>query len=339
MKIWFANILFLLFPCVSLQAQDIHFSDFYSSPLNLNPALTGMFNGNLRVASMYRDQYRSVAVPYQTFTIGVDAKKDNVMKLRNVVGYGLLFNVDQAGDAEYQNIQFIFPFSLQLKKRQNKAVYSAGIGIGGTFSSIYYEKLRFVDQFDGEKYESVISHGEEFVDERLFMPVVIAGGALNIRYHRFNSIKAGISVHNLVKPQTSWFDNNEVKLQNRFSAFVLAPTMGGKKSFYVPSVKYTYQGKQQELQFGGQVFSQTRSVAFNTINCGLWLRALDWDALILNLGFVYSDYQFGFSYDVNLSGLRPASDGRGAFEISVVYIKRKYKGRRKKASVKCPGYL
>lgn len=322
-----------------LVAQDIHFSDFYASPLNLNPALCGMHKGSIRISAIYRDQYRSVAVPYQTFSLGIDASKDNMFGLKNTFGYGGLLTFDQAGDAEYQNFHFVLPFSVQVHTNRGKNTFSAGLGIGCQISSITYEHLKFIDQYNGSYYEPDLPNNENFEQNSIFMPSVTAGGVMNVSYNRFNRAIAGFSVYNLVPPQNSWLDNHEVHLQNRYGLFLMFPTLTGKQAYLLPSAKYTYQGKQQEIQAGSQLYLQTGSSVFYSYNFGLWLRALDWDALILNFGFNYLDFSLGFSYDINLSGLRPASNGRGAWEISIVYIKNKYKKKKKKRSVKCPGYF
>src|SRR3954451_23502938 len=53
-------------------AQDPNFSQFFVSPLTLNPALTGKFNGDYRVAGNYRDQWPEISKAYITSTISFD---------------------------------------------------------------------------------------------------------------------------------------------------------------------------------------------------------------------------------------------------------------------------
>ncbi len=56
----------LLFASLQVQSQDIHFSQFFEAPLLRNPALAGLFTGDLRIQAVYRTQWQSVSVPYQT---------------------------------------------------------------------------------------------------------------------------------------------------------------------------------------------------------------------------------------------------------------------------------
>src|SRR5258708_32532688 len=57
----------------AVEAQDPAFSQFFASPLTLNPALTGKFNGVLRVAGNYRNQWPSINNAFVTGTISLDA--------------------------------------------------------------------------------------------------------------------------------------------------------------------------------------------------------------------------------------------------------------------------
>src|ERR1051325_12052501 len=83
-----------------MYAQDIHFSQFNSSPLNINPALTGLFNSDYRIIGNYRSQWSSVTVPFLTYSASADMNI-RVNRQRDVIGIGVLFNGDKAGDSEY----------------------------------------------------------------------------------------------------------------------------------------------------------------------------------------------------------------------------------------------
>ncbi|HRI61516.1 MAG TPA: type IX secretion system membrane protein PorP/SprF, partial [Saprospiraceae bacterium] len=59
-----------------ISAQDPRFSQFYASPWNLNPAMTGLFNGRWRATANYRDQWSSFLnpVPFRTYAAAFDAR-------------------------------------------------------------------------------------------------------------------------------------------------------------------------------------------------------------------------------------------------------------------------
>src|SRR5688500_6495438 len=70
--------------------QSTHFSQFYSTPLLINPASTGLTYGPYRVASNYRNQWNDAGSAYKTFTISGDAQiLKNKMAEGNTLGLGL----------------------------------------------------------------------------------------------------------------------------------------------------------------------------------------------------------------------------------------------------------
>ena len=97
------GIVFLALFSLDLQAQDIHFSQFYNSPLNLNPALAGNFDGNYRFAGNYRNQWSSVTIPFATFSMSGDAR--NVFGISKA-GAGVIFNNDNTGDSRFRTTIF-----------------------------------------------------------------------------------------------------------------------------------------------------------------------------------------------------------------------------------------
>src|SRR5436853_6938673 len=79
-------------------AQDPHFSQFFASPLTLNPALTGKFDGTLRVAGNYRNQWPAFNNVYTTSTLSVDFSILNkVLPETDTWGVGIIALTDKAG--------------------------------------------------------------------------------------------------------------------------------------------------------------------------------------------------------------------------------------------------
>ena len=72
MKKTTAILSLLLSLSLLVNAQDPHFSQFFSSPLTLNPAFTGKFDGTLSVAGNYRNQWPAFNNVYTTSTLSVD---------------------------------------------------------------------------------------------------------------------------------------------------------------------------------------------------------------------------------------------------------------------------
>src|SRR6478609_983154 len=80
-------------------AQDPNFSQFFASPLTLNPALTGKFDGVFRIAGNYRNQWPTISNAYNTKTVSLDfGVMKNSLPDIDQMGVGILGITDDAGD-------------------------------------------------------------------------------------------------------------------------------------------------------------------------------------------------------------------------------------------------
>ncbi|MCX6204975.1 MAG: type IX secretion system membrane protein PorP/SprF, partial [Bacteroidetes bacterium] len=87
------------------QAQDFTFSQFYEQPIIRNPALAGVFTGDLRVSAAYRDQWSSITVPFRTSAFSVEYKIP-VNEKNDYLTIASLMSVDAAGDINLKRTQF-----------------------------------------------------------------------------------------------------------------------------------------------------------------------------------------------------------------------------------------
>ena len=102
---------FCIFMGKVLFSQDIHFSNWQMSPLNLNPANAGMFDGDGRLIFNYRNQWKSVPVPYNTFSFGGDYNLKKSLIKKAVEAVGIIFNHDGSGDGKYKITDFKIPIN------------------------------------------------------------------------------------------------------------------------------------------------------------------------------------------------------------------------------------
>ncbi|HRD39310.1 MAG TPA: PorP/SprF family type IX secretion system membrane protein, partial [Bacteroidia bacterium] len=145
------------------KAQDIHFSQYNGSLLNLNPAFTGLFDGDYRVNGIYRSQWQSVPVPYRTVSFAGDMRYKPKQLFSDCFGIGILFNNDKAGDAFYTNNQFYINLSYIHKlKRDSSLLISIGLNTGLNAANFNYNEMTFDSQFDGYAYNSSLGTGENF---------------------------------------------------------------------------------------------------------------------------------------------------------------------------------
>jgi len=139
---------------LQLVSQDAHFYQAYVSPLTLNPAHSGLSDGNFRIMSVYRDQWRSlVDKPFSTFSLSGDSRfkvRESNQGSSDFVGVGLHFNSDKVGRIAFTTNQLGISTAYHKALDKNSNQYlSIGAQIAVTQRNINYENLDFEDEFDG----------------------------------------------------------------------------------------------------------------------------------------------------------------------------------------------
>jgi len=337
-KCWLTCVVFVVF-VTFLHAQDMHFSDFYRSPLNLNPALAGDFDGNWRFSGIYRWQYGTISTPFHTLGLGLDARKVPRRKRNVALGYGILLNYDIAGDSRFTTWHLGVPLSLHLPLQKAKCFLSLGIMPLLEYNGIDLSGLRFPDQFSGGTFQSTNASSDNVSNTSLTYFNLAAGPNLKYVFSRKVRSSIGCSVFNIVAPRQSFSGDNSSTLSQRFCIHSSTSVRVASNVDIVPNGKFQFQKSHREIQFGCLAIHYIDNLAIPMISYGAWLRSRDYDAIILNAGLSTHNFNLGFSYDINVSDLHVASGGHGAFEISLLYIYKKYNFSHKRKSIKCPSYI
>ena len=334
--------LFFVFLCCLLiestvTAQDIHSSDFYTTVINLNPALTGDFQGNRRYIAAYRWQYGTVTIPFQTITASCDFKKTN--RKTHHIGFGILLNYDKTGDSRFTSIQFGIPFAFHQLSHSKKQLYSFGLLPQIIYNSIDYSNLQFGDQFITDHFYETVKTKDILANNSInyFNLTTGINGTFIITKESIGRI--GFAIGNVTSPEISFDANKTSILTRRYCLHGTYQYRIGNWTDVVPSVKFQYQGAHREFQYGGKLMYYLDNRTIPMINIGCWYRSRDRDALILNAGMNINNYIVGINYDINMSGLSKVSYGQGALEFTLVYIYNKSRMPHKFESIKCPTHL
>ncbi len=321
----------VIFGCTSsIVAQDIHFSQFNNSPLNLNPGLIGAFNGDYRFVANQRTQWSSVTAPYSTFGLSADA--NNI--LNSNIGAGLSVYNDKAGDSDFSTLQIGIGGSYTIRLDSS---HSIKIGAQPVFTqrSINYDELQFDNQYNGSFYDATLGNGENFGNTGGTYFNLHGGVSWNYKIAQRKEVSAGFAMHNLLTPQQSFFSEN-IPLHQRFTLHTNALFAVSDKIDVLPSILFQKQHNYQEVIVGGQGKYHLNNGNYKALYAGIWYR--NSDATYFTVGMDYADFHFGISYDLNLSSLNVASNYRGGFEFAIIYIIDRFKPEIKRYRA-CPDYI
>lgn len=326
----------LLFWWMGIKAQDLHFSQFSSTPSYINPALTGKFNGDGRITLNQRSQWKSVTVPYQTFAATADFSR---MGSSPNLGSGVSFYYDKAGDSKLTTLKFDFALSYRLKlSYDNKHSLSMGLQGGLKNMSIDYTALRFDNQYNGTAYDPNLANGESFTYQKILSATASAGLAYFYVDHK-KVIIGGIGVYNLIASNQSFFSTGYSPLDKRVNSYVGAEIALNDKQILIPTLFYSQQGILRETILGGKLkhILVDQNNVYQALSGGVFFR--NRDAVFVTANFEVNDFNFGLSYDLNVSKLRKASSFRGAYEVALIYV---YRGKQSSGSRKfssCPVFI
>ena len=318
---------------IKFHCQDIHFSQFNLSPLNLNPSLTGSYNGDYRLTGSHRNQWSSVTTPYATFAFSFEKNK----LLKKPLSIGFQINQDRAGDSKLNTFQFNPSSSYAFKIDSNQYI-SAGIQIGFTKRNLDYNPLSFDAQYNGNIYDPSLSNQENFsTNSNTYLNLNFGLGHL-IQISQDIRLISGISIYNLNSSKQSYYNDASVRLDPKLSFHSNCEWLFSQNLIFNPSFLWLKQGKHQEfiLSLNSEFILEKFMKTYRSIYGGISYR--NKDAFFINAGYKYDNLQIGLSYDVNLSKLVPASIYRGGFEIALIYIIDNTPSKRIIHRI-CPDYL
>ena len=328
--------LFTVLACImcvkSVSAQDIHFSQFYMSPLNLNPALTGVMNCNTRMVVNYRNQWATAlkSNAYNTYSASYDQKIP--VGRSDYFGIGGSLYGDVAGETRFGTTQgrLSLAYSKKMGGYRKKSHYLV-IGADGGFAQrrIDILALKYPNQHDGEGgHDATISSGELIDQNGYLYPDVTAGLLWFSVFDQYNNFYVGASMSHLNQANQSFREDVFDPLYTRLTLHAGGQFSSTPKVSVLPGFVFFAQGPHREFNFGTSLrFNLGNSrLSTQSFQFGGWYRIgtnneenLHSDALILSTRFNYEHFNLGFSYDLTVSGFNQANFGVGAFEFSLGY--------------------
>ncbi|MCX6317960.1 MAG: PorP/SprF family type IX secretion system membrane protein [Bacteroidetes bacterium] len=335
------KLTFILSACVilasELKAQDPNFSQFFASPLTLNPALTGKFDGSFRIAGNFRNQWPTINNAFDTRTASIDF---GVMKNRlseiDQLGVGILAMTDRAGDGvlvtNYAGVSLAFHKGLD-----EDGFHQIGAGFQGAFVNkrLDVSKVLFADQLTPLGFTGVTS--EVFSNKQISVGYfdMNAGILYNGSTNGYNNFYIGASMYHINRPKES-FRGGDYLLAARTTIQAGGKIPIGSYHALHFAANHSMQAKAHNTVVGGAFSYNVNNSDENPTNfyIGAWYRLND--AAIPYVGLEFSGIHIGVSYDANTSSLKPATNARGGMEVSLIYIKKPSDPNAKKLN--CPRF-
>jgi type IX secretion system PorP/SprF family membrane protein len=326
-----------------IYAQDIHFSQFYENSVLRNPALTGIFSGDYRVVMNYRNQWSSIAVPFQTAFASVETRIGINNDVGDYLSFGLAATYDRAGSISFNSLQ-VYPainFNKAIEDR-HQSYFSAGFTAGYVQRSVDPNKMRFASQYTQGSYNPSNPSGENITQVSMDYLDIGAGISFNSSLGEYNQVNyyLGAAAYHINRPKAAFSQNESfLRLKTRWSGnFGLQWAMNSVFGL-TTHFNYTRQGVYQET-IGGALLSwrnldPVKQVIF-VLHGGLFYR---WnDAFIPTLKMDYKNYSVTISYDMTTSALRTVAQGTGGMEISVILRGELTRGPWAQDNTRCPRF-
>ncbi|RYE23015.1 MAG: type IX secretion system membrane protein PorP/SprF [Sphingobacteriales bacterium] len=301
-----------------LQAQiDPHFSQYYAYPLWLNPALTGVINGDTRVNANFKNQWATLNNAYRTGAISAD------YRATEKVGLGLTVLNQAAGDVGFNYFAAYgsFGYGIAISADGNKKLHF-GVQAGVINRSFDPSKAQFGSQYDPSVgYNPNLPNFENFDGSNAWVFDSSAG----IFYYDGDpsnnaNLFGGVSVSHLNRPRDPFAtvgSNNKMGL--RYNVHAGVRIKAGESLDLIPHAIYIRQNANEIKAIGA--YSEIKLVNNNGLILGAMYRVND--AAVANVGYHINSLIIGASYDFNTSGLNQATNNRGGIELSLSYVFRR----------------
>jgi type IX secretion system PorP/SprF family membrane protein len=315
------NILLLLMIAGACQihAQDLHFSQFFNSPLTTNPANTGFIpDADYRLGAHYRNQWSSImATPYRTMSIYADAQVFRDRLENGWLGLGAVVLSDQAGSGGLRSTK-IYGSIAYHQMLGLSSLLSAGFNVGWANKRIDQSKLTFPDQFDGKFFDGNLGTSVQLANNNVSYFDMQAG--INYAYfpNENTYINAGYSIHHVNRPVETFFDRglDSNRIAMRHIGFINAMLKVNDRVIINPNIYYTNMARASSFMLGLNANYNLSENGNMQLIAGGYYRFKD--AAILMAGFELKNIRFLFSYDITTSGLRNFTNGNGAQEFNVM---------------------
>jgi type IX secretion system PorP/SprF family membrane protein len=330
-----------------VRAQDPHFTQFSSTPLQVNPALTGIFDGKARVSNLYHSQWGGLGKGYKTIYFSADAPVGKALLKNSYFGVGALVYQDRAGSSGYKStiLEGSLSYTLAVDDQSNNFL-SIGFQAGLNQQSIDLSKATWDSQWNGDVFDPSLSSRESIQLQQFSYLDFNAGLLYYYIPDGYNSFDVGASMSHVGSPNVSFFTLSETPLRRKFTLHSSAEISVNKDytTWIDPKLLVMLQGTQKEIFVGGYVKNKVQFKSRYTnymkeayFYGGAFYR---WnDAFVISARFEYNTLGLGLSYDINSSSLSNLAGSANTFEVNLTYVSYVKRGNRARNYNKMPRFF
>lgn len=321
-----------------LKAQDPAYSQFFASPVYLNPALAGS-NGCPRISLNHRNQWPGIGNSYVTYSATYDQFVD---KLNGGIGVGITKDVAGEGKLNTTQINLDYAYRIKVSKK-----FEISVALEGAYRQlgVDWEELTFSDQIDPQlgfilptdEQIGQYSSNKGFAD---FSTGFMAFGSANNKFDYY----FGAAAHHITQPDQGLISVSKLPMKitanigasfplNQYGTYRTNSGNRSKKAAILsPNILFLQQQDFMQINYGMYITK-------GPVVGGLWARqsAENFDAFIILIGMEQASWKFGYSYDVTISALGNVNT-RGSHELSFAYKLPCSNRGKSYSTINCPNF-
>jgi type IX secretion system PorP/SprF family membrane protein len=321
MKKQLLTLILMVATAIAANAQDLTFSQFYAVPMLRNPALAGVFKGDLRITAAHRSQWQSITVPFQTTALGVEYKL-SVFNFDDFVTLGMQAAYDVAGDIKLKRTQIMPVINYHKSLSEDVDNYLSLAFMGGPVQSQFDPtQAKLDDQFVNGAFSDNNVSSQVFNRTGFTYWDASTGLTYSSGFGYEGRFYVGAALFHFLKPKVNFYaENSDTHIDPKlvFNAGLTTPLSDNNR--LVCYADYFRQGGNR--QFMGGALYETDLVQYDeddniSFSVGAFYR---WnDALVPTASLTMHRWVMGISYDVNVSKLKTASQLRGGLELTASF--------------------
>jgi type IX secretion system PorP/SprF family membrane protein len=302
---------------LSSSAQDPHFTQFYSAPLTVNPAYTGVFEGQVRVMSNYRQQWGNAIDPFTTAIVSGDikiGKRESDAQNPFNIGFQLMNDRSMRGafKSNYATLSASYHVPIDLEGYKS---FGAGLTASYADRRIDFLNQSFDAQFTSGGFDLSLPTGESALQN--LEPFMTVGAGLLYRHENRETgdfFDIGASAFHLNRPRQSALGDVNQIIPVRFSGQVSYQKYLNETT--IINLRGLYQNQASvEYMLAGVSYAKLIGVNKEMVGAGIWYRSAD--AVSPYLFLEWNKVMVGLSYDVTLSDLTKGPKPARSIEMSL----------------------